>query len=140
MTDSADKKRILVVEDEPLISSLCVRVLTSEGLDVGIAVDGRVAEDMLDKNHYDLFLIDIRTPVINGKELYQYINDKHPELAGRVIFTTGDVIGGETQSFLKETGRLFLLKPFAPEELRAIVKEVLKSRGISIKAKYSTLR
>jgi DNA-binding response OmpR family regulator len=133
MTDSADKKRILVVEDEPSISSLCVRVLTSEGLDVFVAVDGRVAEDMLDKNYYDLCLIDIRTPVINGKELYQYINDKHPELVGGVIFTTGDVIGGETQNFLKEMERLFLLKPFAPEELRAVIKEVLKSRGISIK-------
>jgi len=133
MIDSAGKKRILVVEDEPSISSLCVRVLTSEGLDVFVAVDGRVAEDMLDKNYYDLCLIDVKTPMINGKELFQYINDRHHEMVGGVILTTGDVIGGETQSFLKETGRLFLLKPFAPEELRAIVKEVLKSRGISIK-------
>jgi DNA-binding NtrC family response regulator len=133
MTDSADNKRILVVEDEPSISSLCVRVLMGEGLEVSIAVDGRAAEEMLDRNNYDLCLIDIKTPVINGKEIFQYINDKHPELVNGVILTTGDVIGGETQSFLKETGRLFLLKPFAPEELRAIVKEALKSRGISIK-------
>jgi DNA-binding response OmpR family regulator len=133
MTESANKKKILIVEDEPSINSLCIRVLTSAGLDVSIAVDGQAAEDMLDKNYYDLCLIDIRTPVMNGKEVYQFIIDKHPEVADGVIFTTGDVIGGETQSFLKETGRLFLLKPFAPEELRAIVKEVLKLRGISIK-------
>lgn len=124
MTDSAEKKKILVVEDEPSISSLCVRVLTNEGLEVSIAINGRVAEEMLDKNKYELCLIDIRTPIIGGKELYQYIMDKYPDLANGVIFTTGDVIGGDTQSFLNETGRLFLLKPFSPEELRGIIREV----------------
>ncbi len=63
---------------------------------------------------------------MNGKELFQYRNDKHPQLVGGVIFTTGDVIGGDTQSFLKRTGRLFLPKPFAPEELRAIAREALR--------------
>jgi DNA-binding response OmpR family regulator len=127
MIDVVDKKRILVVEDEPLIRSLCVRLLTNEGLEVSVAVDGQVAEEMLDKNIYDLCLIDIRTPIIGGKELYQFIRDKHSNLVGGVIFTTGDVIGGDTQDFLKETGRLFLLKPFAPEELRAIIREILQS-------------
>jgi len=133
MTNSADKKRILVVEDEPSISSLCVRVLTNEGLEVSIAVDELVAEEMLKRNNYDLCLINVKTPVINGKVLFQYINDRHPELVDGVILTTGDVVGGETQSFIKKTGRLFLLKPFVPEELRAVIKEALKSRGISIK-------
>ena len=126
MTDCADKKRILVVEDEPVISNVCLRVLTDEGFEVDIAVNGQVAEDMIERQSYDLCLIDIRTPVMNGKELFQYISEKHPELTDRVIFTTGDMIGGDTQSFLKGTGRLFLPKPFAPGELRAVVKEALR--------------
>ena len=132
MTDSADKKRILVVEDEPLISSLCVRVLTNEGLEVSIAVDERTAEEMLNRNNYDLCLVDVKTPVINGKELFQYINARHPELVDGVIFTTGDVINEETLIFIRKTGRLFLLKPFTPEELRTVVKEVLKAKSIAI--------
>lgn len=127
MTESNEKKKILVVEDEPFISSLCVRVLTNEGLEVSIAVNGYVAENLLDENHYDLCLIDIRTPIVDGKELYKYIAQKYPELISRIIFTTGDVIGGDTQNFLKETGCSSLLKPFAPEELRTKVKEVLQS-------------
>ncbi len=80
---------------------------------------------MLEKKEYDLILIDIRTPVMNGKQLYQSINDRHPGLTGRVIFTTGDLLGGDTKSFLEQSGRLFLPKPFTPDELRTVVKEAL---------------
>jgi len=80
---------------------------------------------MLEKKEYDLILIDIRTPVMNGKQLYQSINDKHPDLTDRVIFTTGDLLGGDTKNFLEQSGRLFLPKPFTPDELKTVVKEAL---------------
>jgi CheY-like chemotaxis protein len=122
---SAGVKRILVVEDEPAISQVCLRALTSEGFEVDIAINGDIAQEMLTKKGYDLCLIDIRTPVMNGKQLYQYIQEKHPKLIDRVIFTTGDVMGGDTQSFLELAGRPFLPKPFTPDELRTIVQQVL---------------
>ena len=117
--------RILVVEDEPAICEVCLRVLTSEGFEVDIAVNGDVAQDMLNKKDYALCLIDIRTPVMNGKQLYQIIIEKHPELAKGVIFTTGDVINGYNQRFLELARRPFLPKPFTPDELRTIVRETL---------------
>ena len=43
----AGAKRILVVEDEPAICDVCRRVLTSEGFEVDIAVNGKIAQDML---------------------------------------------------------------------------------------------
>jgi len=122
-------KRILVVEDEPAICNICRRVLTSEGFEVDIAVNGKVAQDMLEGKQYSLCLVDIRTPEMNGKELYQWLQEKHPQLASRVIFTTGDVMRGDTQSFLEQAARPFLLKPFTPEELKAIIRETLKEVG-----------
>ena len=118
--------RILVVEDEPAISQVCLRVFTSEGFEVDTAVNGDVAQDMLGEKDYDLCLIDIRTPVMNGKQFYQVIIEKYPRLANRVIFTTGDVMGGSTQRFLELAGRPYLLKPFTPDELKAIVRETLE--------------
>ncbi len=123
---SAGAKRILVVEDEPAICDLCQRVLTGEGFEVDIAVNGKVAQDMIEEKQYDLCLFDIKTPTMNGKELYQWLKEKHPQLASGVIFTTGDVMGGDIQDFLEQTGRLFLPKPFTPDELRAIMREALK--------------
>ncbi len=123
---SAGVKRILVVEDEPAISQVCLRVLTGEGFEVDIAINGELAEAKLqEKDDYTLILIDIRTPVMNGKQLYQSIQEKHPKLIDRVIFTTGDVMDGDTQSFLELAGRPFLPKPFTPDELRTIVQQAL---------------
>ena len=63
---------------------------------------------------------------MNGKELYQWLKEKHPKVADRVIFTTGDMMGGDTQIFLEQTDRPFLPKPFTPDELKAVVRETLK--------------
>ena len=123
---SASVKRILVVEDEPGISEVCQRVLTSEGFEVDIAVNGKVAQDMLGEKDYDLFLIDVRTPLMNGRQLYQCIQEKHPKLIDRVIFTTGDVMSKDIQVFLGQAARPFLPKPFTLGELRVIMKEALK--------------
>jgi len=125
-TSDGSVKKALVVEDEPAISDVCQRVLTSEGFEVDIAVNGRIAQDMIEEKQYDLCLIDMRTPSMSGKELYQWLKEKHPQLASRVIFSTGDVMSGDIQSFLEQAAMPFLPKPFTPGELRAIVKEALR--------------
>ena len=122
----AGAKRILVVEDEPAICQVCLRVFTSEGFEVDSAANGDVAQDMLGEKDYDLCLVDIKTPVMNGKQLYQVIVGRHPKLAKGVIFITGDVMNGYTQRFLELAGRPYLLKPFTPDELRTIVGETLR--------------
>jgi len=126
MSDSSIiKGKILAVEDEPGIRQVCRRALTSQGYRVDFAGNGVAAESMLMKEDYDLLLVDIKTPVMDGKQLYHYIEDRYPELVNRVVFTTGDVISNDTQDFLKQTGRPVLLKPFSPDELNALVGETL---------------
>ena len=123
---SSAARKVLIVEDEPPISCVCERVLTGEGLEVDIAINGKIAQEMIEKKDYDLCLIDMRTPDMSGKELYRWLKEKHPQMAESVIFTTGDVMGEETKSFLEQTTRPFLPKPFTPEELRVIIKETLR--------------
>jgi DNA-binding response OmpR family regulator len=120
-----DKKRILVVEDEPAIRDVCRRVLTVEGFEVDIAENGQVAQEMIAKNEYTLYLIDIRTPIIDGEELYIWLLQEYANMTSRVIFTTGDMMGGDTTSFIEQTNRLFLPKPFSPDELKKVVREAL---------------
>jgi DNA-binding response OmpR family regulator len=124
--DSSSVKTILVVEDEPAISEICRRVLTSMGFEVELAVNGKVAQDMIGEKQHTLYLIDIRTPVMNGMELYQWLEENHPQVAKRVIFTTGNVVEGDSKHFLEQAARPFLPKPFTPGELMALVKETLK--------------
>ena len=129
-TPDINAKRILVVEDEPTICDICQRVLVDELFEVDIAINGKVALDMIeDKQNYHshyLLLIDIGTPEVNGKELYRWLQEKYPVMANRVIFTTGSVMDGDTMTFMEQTGRPFLPKPFTPDELRVIVRESWK--------------
>jgi len=126
--DNTNRKRMLVVDDEPVISWICARTLAAQGFEVDIAVNGEAARDMLGRKDYDLCLIDIRIPVISGKELYQFILSQCPKLVDGVIFTTGDVADGYTQRFLELTRRPYLPKPFTPNELKEVAGEVLGLR------------
>ena len=119
-------KRVLLVEDEPAIGQVCRRVLVGEGFEVDIALNGRIAQDMVAKKQYGLCLIDIRTPTMNGKDFYRWLEERYPELASWVIFTTGDVMSEGIQRFLEQAARPFLPKPFTPDELRTVVKEAAK--------------
>jgi DNA-binding response OmpR family regulator len=126
---SVGAKRVLVVEDEPSICQVCQRTLTGEGFEVDIAVNGASAQNMLGEREYDLCLIDIRTPVMNGQQLYRWISEKHPKLLKRLIFTTGDSISPDTKSFLERVGSPFLPKPFTLDELKTMVSETLRQTG-----------
>jgi len=127
MVDISSKKRkILVVEDEEVICHICRTVLEKEGFAVDIAANGRDAKEMISRNHYDLCLIDILTPEMSGKQLYQWLLGTHPQLAAKVVFCTGMAMEGNIQKFLERSGRLLLLKPFSPDELVNIVQEVLR--------------
>jgi DNA-binding response OmpR family regulator len=108
------------------IAKVCMRTLSAEGFQLDIAVNGKAALDVLRSKEYDLCLIDIRTPQMNGIELYEHWENQSSEMLNKVIFTTGDVVDEHTRPFIEPTGRPFLPKPFTPDELRSIVMETLR--------------
>jgi DNA-binding response OmpR family regulator len=118
---STGQKRILVVEDEASLSRLCQQTLTGQGFAVDTAANGEVAMRMLGKKDYDLILLDIKTPVMNGKQLYHYLKEKFPARVARIMFTTGDTVSEENRAFVEQSGRPLLAKPFTPGELKEIV-------------------
>ena len=64
---------------------------------------------------------------MSGEEFFHWLQEKQPRLASRVVFTTGDVMTQGTDTFLQESGRPFLPKPFTLKQLVAAVKETLAS-------------
>lgn len=125
---SASIKKALIVEDEPAISHMCLRILTGMGFEVDTAADGKAAQDLLAEKQYDLCLFDFRLPLLSGRELYQWLMERYPQQAARVIFTTGELPGGDNLLFLNQSARPILPKPFTPGELQAIVSEILKEK------------
>jgi DNA-binding response OmpR family regulator len=121
--------KVLIVEDESAIYNFCLRVLADFGFDVDIAINGRIGRDMIKRKEYDLCIVDIRTPEMNGKELYEWCLEEKPCQANNIIFTTGDITGEEIQNFINQSGAMLLPKPFTTEELRTAVRKYFEGEA-----------
>ncbi len=105
-------KSVLVVEDEKSVRDLLFEALADEGHRVDLCTGGEEAIEAINGKRYDVVISDMKMPGIGGKELYTFIQKYHPGLSNRVLFITGDVLGKDTQAFLKITGSPFVEKPF----------------------------
>jgi DNA-binding response OmpR family regulator len=118
-------QRILIVEDERSICAICRRVFESEGLTVDVADEGQTGQEMIDKQAYGLYVFDIKMPLMDGKELFRWMQEKYPESTKKVLFITGNVLDGDTDDLKKQCNRPILFKPFTPDELKNAVAECL---------------
>jgi DNA-binding response OmpR family regulator len=118
------KKKILVVEDEPIVGRLYRRVLSAKGFNVDVAQNGQTAFEAATNKNYDLCVSDIRLPGITGIQLYELSKAHSPQLSRRMIFMTGDTMSANIQLFLQQSGIPCSMKPFSPEELVAAMREI----------------
>jgi two-component system NtrC family sensor kinase len=118
---------ILVVDDEPEIVLLLQRILEGEGYAVDAVNGGHEALMVLSKQAFDLLICDLKMPGISGRDIYEQIGQQQPELAERMIFTTGDTVSSDSWAFLQQARRPFISKPFKPETVLAQVNQVLSS-------------
>ncbi len=123
---AAARSRILVVDDEQAIRDLLVGLLSLDGHQVEAVRTGREALQRLAEQPYDAIITDIRMPEMDGIEFYNRILHEHPELARRVIFTTGDTISPDTRAFVEATTAPFLAKPFHLRTVREVVRAVVE--------------
>jgi len=124
----ARRNRILVVDDEPLVTILIAETLTLEGHDVDTAKDGQEALEKVSACAYDAILSDLRMPVLDGVGLYRGLDQQHPGLLRRIAFVSGTTEPVEYASFLEETGVPVLHKPFDIEDLQQLVQRLLQER------------
>jgi PAS domain S-box-containing protein len=125
-------ENILIVDDEPGIREILSRVFSGMGYRTDSAPDAESAlAKLTKKNDYDLCIIDLKLTRISGKRLYEIMKKKHPSLAEKVMFITGDTVTPSTQSFLDSTGRPYLTKPFNPKAAVDFVEKILEGKGSS---------
>ena len=121
--------RILVVEDEKSINDLIEMNLTEAGYICECAYDGLQAADILERESFDLVLLDIMLPEVNGYELLDFIKP----MGIPVIFITAKGSMEDKVRGLRLGADDYLVKPFEIVELLARVEAVLRRAG---KAQY----
>ena len=91
-------------------------------------LDGREALTRLAAGDVDLILSDLRMPDLDGPALYRALAAQRPDLLPRLVFMTGDTLGGDMTGFLSETAVRVLEKPLDPAGLSARVRTFLAGR------------
>lgn len=114
--------KILIVEDEVSISDLIKLNLTDAGYECFTAYDGKTAADLLETKSYDLILLDIMLPEIDGYELLDYIKPTGTP----VIFITAKAALDDRVKGLTLGAEDYIVKPFEIVELLARVNVVLR--------------
>lgn len=127
-----DLKQVLVIDDASLIRESCARLLQEMGLEVVTAADGQQGLEYWSHAAFDLILLDLMLPGLNGLELLQQIAQKDPNLI--IIVTTGYATIETAIEALKLGAYDYLPKPFTPQKLQSIVNKGLERRQLLLEA------
>jgi two-component system copper resistance phosphate regulon response regulator CusR len=116
--------KILIVEDEPNVVSVLTRGLNGEGFETSVAPDGSIALEMIATHTFDLIVMDIMLPGVNGIDLCKQVKNKYPFtpiIMLTALGTTENIVTG-----LDNGADDYLVKPFKIAELCARMRTILR--------------
>jgi len=123
-SEGMERPRILIMEDEPSLAEGLKMVLSEQGYHVSLADTGIRALGSLTGRDYDLMVMDLRLPDMDGMEVLRLIKETKPET--EVIVMTGYASVASAVESMKLGALDYLPKPFTEDELKAAVEKALK--------------
>jgi len=123
--------RVLVVEDHPLIAELVETRLRIEGLRATKCLGGREAIERLNKEAFDLVILDIMMPDIDGYQVLAHIRSQEATRNIPVVFLTARASQEDIDKGLLMGANHYITKPFSGAELARTVKLLLQERKLS---------
>ena len=116
--------KILIVDDEKDLAEMLGAILELKGYTAKPCLDGYKAIEEVKKAHYDLIMMDIRLPEMNGVETFIKIKEIDPKV--KVIMMTGFAVEELLLEAIKQGAYGCIHKPFKPEKMFGMIEEVLK--------------
>ena len=123
-----DRARILVIDDDESMRDSCRQALARKAGRVEVAGDGLTGLEILEKEAFDLVILDLKMPGLSGMEVLNQIKQQYPEVL--VIVITGYATVESAVEAMKHGAYDFLPKPFTPDSLRAIVERALDKKEL----------
>ena len=127
--------RVLLAEDHPINQKLATRMLEKAGCRVTIAANGQEAIEQFERNEFDLVLMDMQMPVLDGLETTRRLRG----LGGRgceipIVALTANAMKGDREACLKSGMDGYLTKPFRYDELLSTIEEWRSGRKVTHRA------
>ncbi len=120
--------RILIVDDEEIVIRSCLRILDGDEFQVESVRDGREALSKVEENSYDVMILDVMMPNIDGLEVLRRVKETHPNVD--VIMITGLSQIDTAVQAMKLGAFDYISKPFEPDELKLVVQRALERRRL----------
>ena len=119
---------ILLLEDEENVASAVEKILSAtlgktSKLNIQTFAGSSGLEALSSKP--DAILCDVKLDDINGKDVFEKLENNHPDLINKLAFMSGDTVSAQVEDLLKVSGCKILKKPFEAETLAELVKELV---------------
>jgi signal transduction histidine kinase/CheY-like chemotaxis protein len=123
--------RILLAEDHPVNQRVAVHMLRALGFTADLAADGRQALAALERTDYDILLLDVQMPELDGLDVARHLVAARPDPATRpwIIALTANAMRGDREQCLEAGMDAFLVKPVRRDELEAGIEHGLAARA-----------
>jgi two-component system alkaline phosphatase synthesis response regulator PhoP/two-component system response regulator VicR len=119
--ESEHPKRVLVAEDEPNISRLLQLQLQRHGCEVVVAQDGQEALDALDARAFDLVILDVMMPYVDGLSVLRRIRENPATQSLFVAVVTVKAQDSDVSAGYGSGADLYVTKPFEPQDVQMIL-------------------
>ncbi|MFO8003684.1 response regulator, partial [Thioalkalivibrio sp.] len=120
--------QILLSDDDPRLLQSLRDLLIMHGYRVDMAVGGRRAIEMLQQDQYDLLLLDLSMPDVDGHEVMRVMNER--KIATMTIVISGNTTIDGIATALRAGAYDYLKKPYVPEELLATVNNAVRKKRL----------
>jgi DNA-binding NtrC family response regulator len=124
------KARILVVDDEAPMRESLKDWLMEEGYEVGLATSGQEAIAMARKKSWDVILLDLKMPGMDGVETLQRLKGKEVNTEAEILMMTAYATVDTAVQAMKEGAFDYLVKPFSPDEIEMQIKKIVAHREL----------
>jgi len=121
-----NKSSILIIDDEQVICYGCTQTLVQMGMNVDCAQNGIIGLAKLQDHPYDVVLLDLKMPQINGLQVLDAIRRMDQHIMTVII--TGYATIETAVECVKRGAFDYLAKPFTPDELRGVVRKALENK------------
>ena len=138
------KKRIMIVDDEPLIGSSLEEALQKWNFDATLVTEGESAVEQLSRQSFDMVLTDVRMPTISGMEVLEKVKKVSPATPVVMITAFGTI--DQAVEAMKKGAYDYITKPFSLDEIKFCLEKYFKTKDLeeensslkrALKEKYS---
>ena len=119
---------ILIIDDEPVISKGCRLALSCRGYSVDTALTGQAGLSAIRKNSFDVVLLDLKLPDMDGMDILKSVHKSHPEIY--FIVMTGFSTVPSAVEAMKSGAFDYLAKPFSEDELLMVVTRAIEKKNL----------